>query len=761
MKRFFDLLAIVFLLLLATSVFFLFSFHPDRYKSDFLHWFNQQSDWQLNYNNTQWSLNKPLSIEVFDLELAKSGQAAMLTKQAKLNFALMPLLQGKIQIDSLLLEQPQLALTQQLFSQTADSSEPTEANIISWLNAVQINQLLLKDGDLLWQDQQQSYRLERFELAIEDWQIDLNEPAPSHWQFTLHSSAQRLTTPWQDIMLPQLSLAYGQQQLVIEHIGADLLQGSVYASAELSNKQLTIRELALNNFRLEHFAPEPSAQENQAAAPSASEQDWLNNLPELAWLSSIQIDNLLLNQLSLATQLQGHNVVLNKLTAELENIASPWPYQANKLRGEYAFIADELGIDHIQFSDLTASGQISDGLFAVDALRSQLFKGQLGLSLSYQWQQQALILHQLLLSNNEIPIQPNWLPVSDSATTNNQKKNLEKSATKATAPLQQLNIEQLELQQVKLLSYADQLPFSATGLNVELRQLQVIQDGQWQSIDQLWQPQSQVFIEAPELAYRGMLLSHVSFDLGADQEIGYFNLYGELPLGQFELQGQALLDQEHKPWQAEISGLLLDISPLARLANNRQFSLVGDLELAGKLRGKLNDFGSSIDGSIDFHSQLIQLPGADLEVTLDQIIESPRQYYEKPNPFIASGWPVFWQDPQSLPKGITQFTNLALRAELEQGKLKLAPQELSGLRYGLTLAGEIDLAKQRYNQLKLVVADQPCWRLVHTVHGAWSKPQVSFDHYLSPRRFSVDQQDFTRAPSIPQCRYPLTEESLQ
>ncbi|WP_221075617.1 AsmA family protein [Agarivorans aestuarii] len=759
MKRFFDLLAIVFLLLLATSVFFLFSFHPDRYKSDFLHWFNKQSDWQLNYNNTQWSLNKPLSLEVFDLEIAKSGQAAMLTKQAKLNLALMPLLQGKIQIDSLLLEQPQLALTQQLFSQTSEFGTPTETTKISWLNAVQINQLLLKDGDLLWQNQQQSYQLERFELAIEDWQIDLNEPAPSQWQFTLHSSAQRLITPWQDIMLPQLSLAYGQQQLVIEHIGADLLQGSIYASAELSNKQLTIRELALNNLRLEHFAPATSAEENEATAPSASEQNWLKNLPELAWLDSIQIDNLLLNQLSLATQLQGHNVVLNKLTAELEDIASPWPYQADKLRGEYAFIADELGIDHIQFSELTASGQISDGLFAVDALRSQLFKGQLGLSLSYQWQQQALTLHQLMLSNNEIPIQPSWLPAADNDITSEAEASA--SETKAAAPLQQLHIEQLELQQVKLLSYADQLPFSATGLNVELRQLQVIQDGQWQSIDQLWQPQSQVFIEAPELAYRGMLLSHVSFDLGADQEIGYFNLYGELPLGQFELQGQALLDQEHKPWQAELSGLLLDISPLARLTNNRQFSLVGDLELAGKLRGKLSNFGANIDGSIDFHSQLIQLPGADLEVTLDQIIESPRQYYEEPNPLIASGWPIFWQDPQSLPKGITQFTNLALRAEFEQGKLSLAPQQLPGIRYQLTLAGEIDLAKQRYNQLKLVVADQPCWRLVHTVDGAWSKPEVSFDHYLSPRRYSVSQQDFVKAPNRPQCRYPLTKESMQ
>ncbi|WP_220719385.1 AsmA family protein [Agarivorans litoreus] len=761
MKRFFDLLAIVLLLLLATSVFFLFSFHPDRYKSDFLHWFNQQSDWQLNYNKTQWSLSKPFSIEVFDLELAKSSQAAMLTKQAKLNLALMPLLQGEIRIDSLLIEQPQLALTQQLLNEDSETSTPKQASNISWLNTIQVKQLLLKDGDLLWQNKQQSYQLQRFELAIEDWQIDLNEPAPSHWQFTLHSSAQRLTTPWQDIMLPQLSLAYGQQQLVIEHIGGDLLQGSVYASAELSNKQLTIRELALNNFRLEHFAPEPSAQENQAAAPTASEQTWLNNLPELAWLSSIHIDNLLLNQLSVATQLQGHNVVLNKLTAELENIVSPWPFQAQKLRGEYAFIADELGVDHIQFSDLTASGHISDGLFSVDALRSQLFKGQLGLALSYQWQQQALTLHQLLLSNNEIPIQPNWLPASDSTTTSNQEKNLDENTTKAPAALQQLNIEQLELQQVKLLSYAEQFPFSVTGLNIELRQLQLIRDGQWQNIDQLWQPQSQVFIEAPELAYRGMLLSHVSFDLGADQNIGYFNLYGELPLGQFELQGQALLDQEHKPWQAELSGLLLDISPLARLANNHQFSLVGDLELAGKLRGKLSDFGANIDGSIDLHSQLIQLPGADLEVTLDQIIESPRQYYEKPNPFIANGWPVFWQDPQSLPKGITQFTNLALRAELEQGRLSLAPQALSGLRYGLTLAGEIDLAKKRYNQLRLVVTDQPCWRLVHTVNGAWSKPQVSFDHYLSPRRFSVDQQDFIRAPSIPQCRYPLADSNVQ
>ncbi|MDO6764867.1 AsmA-like C-terminal region-containing protein [Agarivorans sp. 1_MG-2023] len=757
MKRFFDLLAILLLLLLATSVFFLFSFHPDRYKSDFLHWFNQQSDWQLNYKNTQWSLKQPLSLQAFDLELAKSGQAAILAKQATLNFALMPLLQGNISLDSLSIEQAQIALTQQLFDAPAEpiATERQSSNpVLAWLDSVELQQVIVKDSDFIWQDAEQPYRLERFELAIEDWQIDLDNPSPKQWQFTLHSSAQLLVTPWQEIAMPQLSLAYAQEQLVIDHIGADLLQGSVYASAELSNKQLRIREVALNSLRLEHFA-----NQQFGSTDANSEQHEPLSLPELDWLDSIQVDNLLLNQISLVSQVNGHNLVLNKFTAEVENFQSPWPFDQQAFEADYAFIADEFGIDHIQFNDLTASGRVAQGQFSLAALRSQLFKGQLSLSLSYIWEQQALTLHQLVLANNEIPIQPNWLP--QAPTDSGEDSVLPGTGTELGAPLQQFNIEQLELQQVKLLSYADQLPFSATGLNVELRQLELIKDGKWQSVDDIWQARSQVFVEAPELAYRGMVLSHVSMDLGSDQQIGYFNLYGELPLGQFELQGQALLDQENKPWQAELSGLLLDVSPLARLANNRDFSLVGDLELAGKLRGKLSDFGANIDGSIDFHSQLLQLPGADLEVTLDQIIESPRQYYEDPNPLIASGWPVFWQNPRSLPQGITQFTNLALSAELEQGKLRIAPQPLPGLRYQLTLAGEVDLAKQRFNDLKLVVADQPCWRLVHSITGQWNQPAVSFDHYLSPRRYSVDQQDFVRAPSIPQCRYPLAGQVSQ
>ncbi|MGY5451006.1 hypothetical protein ACVFI8_08715 [Agarivorans sp. MS3-6] len=744
MKRIFDLLAIVLLLLLATSVFFLFSFHPDRYKSDFLHWFNQQSDWQLAYKSSSWSLKKPLSLQVNGVELAKSGQAAILADQIQLTVAALPMLKGSIDFSSISAERLQIAITPTLFQHSdkpVSQAEDNQAFDMPWFDHITVQQLFIKDSDFTWQQAKQSYRLERFELAIEDWRIDLAKPQLQDWQFNLHSSAQRLVGPNQEYILPQVSLAYAEQQLVIDHIGADLLQGSLYASAELSNKQLRIRELAFSDARIEYLPNEDALSQQ----PTETSNTLSVNLPELSWLERVRVDNLLLNQISIAAQIGGHNFTLNRFTGELENLDTPWPIDSQHIAADYAFIADEFGIDHIQFNQLTASGSIAQGSAHLAALRSEVFEGQLSLALSYQWQQQALTIHQLGLSNTEIPIQPSWV-------NNLSTDSLE---TDSRAPLQQLNIEKVELKQVKLLSYVDQLPFSAEGLNLELRQLMLIRQGQWQNIEQLWQANSQAFVEAPELAFRGLVLSHVNMDIGSEQQVGYFNLYGELPLGQFELQGQVLLDQENKPWQAELSGLLLDISPLGRLANHRDFKLIGDLEIAGKLRGKLTDFGANIDGSVDIHSQLIQIPGADLETTLDQIIESPRQYYEDPNPLISMGWPVLWQAPNSLPKGITQLTNLNLKAELEQGKLTIAPQPLNGLRYQLTLAGEVNLAKQRFNQLKLIVSDQPCWRLAHIIHGPWEQPAVSFDHYLSPRRYLVKQQEFVAAPSIPNCRYPL------
>ncbi|GGB12655.1 AsmA-like C-terminal region-containing protein [Agarivorans gilvus] len=753
MKRLFDLLAILFLLLLATTVFFLFSFHPDRYKSDFLSWVNQQSDWQLNYDSSQWSLKQPLQLQVSGLSLAKPEQAALMVKQAELKLALLPLIKGTIRFDSVVLSDTQIAISDQLFSASKTEQPVGAAPSTSWFKQLEVGQILAKDGDFTWQRQEQNLRLERFELAIEDVAIELQQPAPSHWQFTLHGSAQQLITPWQTIKLPQLSLAYAKQLLVIDHIGADLLGGSFYAAAELKQQQLTISELALNNLKLEYFA-QPAA--NTAATPTEPATDTL----ELSWLKQININNLLLNQVSLASQYQGHNLVLNKLTAELKQLQGAWPIQPSSLRGDFAFIADELYLDQIQLTELTASGQLQEQQLSLSALRSQLFKGQLELALSYQWQQQALTVHQLLLANNEIPIQPAWLPQAPhEPATEEQPAAAEQQPApshQTTLGLQELYIEQADLQQVKLLSYIDTLPFSATGLDLELRQLNLIKQGQWQSVEQLWQPQSRVFMEAPEIAFRGLVLNHSSIDLGSEQQLGYLNLYGELPLGQFELQAQSLLDQPHKPWQAQLSGLLLDISPLARLADNPDFNLVGDVELAGKLRGKLSDFWSNLDGELELHSQLLQLPGADLEVTLDQIIETPRQYFEDPSPLIAKGWPVFWRTPKQLPQGLSQFTNTALSAEIKQGVLQLRPQQLTGLRYPITLAGNIDFAQQRFEQFKVVVSDKPCWRLVQTTDGSWSAPHISFDHYLSARRYRLDQQQFIQAPKHPECRYAFT-----
>ncbi|WP_432464226.1 hypothetical protein [Agarivorans sp. QJM3NY_33] len=751
MKRLLDLFAIFLLLILATSVFFLFSFHPDRYKSDFLGWFNQQSDWQLTYQSSNWSLTDPLSIEIYGLELAKSEQAALMAKSVQLELAALPLLKGQLSLKLVTLENAQLAMRPELLqaSKPADGHSTQQDFSLLWINQLQIKQLQLKDSDVLWQQGQQSYHLKQLELSIEDFAVDLAHPSPSDWQFSLQASAEKLDNPYQEVQLPQLNLQYSNQKLSITHLGADLWQGSFYGSGELSNKHLQVQQLVLNNARIEHFT---QPKDKSPLANQASTQG--QQFPSFSWLEQIDIDSILLNKISMATQVSGHNLVLNHFTGELENIHSRWPLKQEQVTANYAFIADEVTFDQFQLSELTASGAVAQGRFTLDAFRSDVFKGKLSLALDYHWQQAALNIQQLTLSNSEIPIQPSWLSLMQ--TKDNATEQVSQALT--TSPrLQQLNIEQVNLQQVKLLSYLDQFPFSAEGLNVELRHLALLKDGQWQNIEQLWQPSAQLFIEAPELAFRGIALSHVSMDVGAEQQLGYFNLYGELPLGQFELQGQALLDQQHKPWKAEISGLLLNLSSLARLANNRDFKLLGDLTFSGKLHGKLQDFNHNIDGSIDLHSQLLQLPGVDLEVTLDQIIESPRQYFEDPNPLIANGLAVFWQAPNSLPKGLTQFTNLALSATIGQGKLSFAPQRLPGLRYQLTLQGDIDLAAQRFDNLQFVVADQPCWRLVHTIDGHWSAPTMSFDHYRSQRRYLVEQHQFVQTPQVQPCRYPLNQ----
>lgn len=720
LRRLIDLLAILLLLVLAGLTFLAFSFHPDQYRSQILQWVNQQSDWQVDYRSTDWQLTAPLVLRLNQVRVGKTDTASLLVDELELQLSASALLNKHLRIDTLEVRQPQLALRPRILTTSNIDSQPSTSEL-PWFEQVSIGKLLLSDADVHYQDGLDSFRLLKGELIVEDWQLYHQQSfAPENWRLKLLINAGQLHTPWVNLGAPQLALDWDGSTLQLNHLSADLYQGSIYAQANWRDKHLRIDDLVIDTLRFEYF-------DEQAPSPATADSP----LPKLAWLEQLSLRRaLIIDSSAMLSRAAGegqapHSLTLNQVNAELSQLHLPWPFAIEQLSGELNGQASEFSYNQYHFQQLTAQAKLAPELWQLGYLSAQAFEGEFDVSGEYTLADKSLHIRRFAANDIELAIEESWFNPQQEPTASTE------------LPLNSLYLEQARVHKLKLLSYVDSFPFAAEGISLDLRDLSLIEDGQWQPMEQLWQPSSALFLEAPELAYRGLVVQRFNVDASSQAELGHLSVYAELPLGQLELSAQTRLDQPHRPWEAELQALLLDISPLARLADNRQFRLVGDLELSGRWQGQLQEFVANLEGELQLNSRLLQLPGGDLELGLDQVIDHPEQHFESPSALVEQGFALVWTEPQALPRGVTQLSELSLNANFREGKLHIPPQQLPGMRYQLQLAGEFDLAQHSRN-LELQVQEQDCWQLTQRWRGTSDSPQTYLFHQDSPWAYALE-----------------------
>ncbi|RKF13282.1 hypothetical protein DBZ36_19690 [Alginatibacterium sediminis] len=725
MRSILSLLGLVLLIFLATLTFFLFSFHPDRYRGEILEQLNSNPEIQISYRKSAWNIFEPLTLQLSDLDLNYAQAAKVRAAQVRVNLGITQLLQGTMDVKHVYLDKVNVEIDASALKESEQTGSTSQS--IDWVDQLNISKILLSDAKIHYKDEHNDLRLQKLELSIEDLEIPTQHFSdPLMWRFSLHANAGYLNSNHVDMKLPQISFQWLQGKLELEHFGADIFQGRVRAQASFSNGNLRISQFSLENANLEYYVPYIE----QAVTSTAT-----NPVP---WLTRIEIDEALVSQINTVIGYNQQLFSADKLSAEISQASMAWPLDPSDLKLEFAIISDQLVLDNNQLEKVSANGLFEQGVLRLTALDGNWNKGKVQLSASYQPPpHNALTVHELSLSGNEIPILPEWF----------------ESSADSSLPLTYLFLQQARIKGVKVLSYVDSLPLSAQGLDLDLDTITIIKDGQLQDWQQMWQTQTKVFMELPEFAYRGLVLSQLSADIGTKTDVSFANLYAELPLGQIELQVKVMLEQQGLPWQAELKGLLLDISPLARISGSSGFQIAGDMELSGNARGLWHKIPESVDGSLTLSSQKITLNNIDLNQYFEHLIEDPDKSfidYQKP---LAQGMSALWKSYEALPSGDSQFNNLQLQASIEEGLLRIPEQNLLTQPYSLALSGQFDLSSNSYDGWRLSVKDGDCWKIQRTLEGDFSEPEVIIDHFLKDRSYFPKLNTFLVNPNRPSpCR---------
>lgn len=708
MRRIRDLLAIILLLLIAALTFIVFSFNPDHYKSEIERWAANQG-WQLNYQRSFWQISSPFSWHLNNVTFGRVGFMALQTPQIDLHINPKALLSGELEITSLSLDDPSLKIA----SRPQNDRRPT----LPWLKTIRIDNLTADNAHIIWikPDRQPLAQVSRGQLQIRHWQFNNQGYANDQWK--LFGSAQALHYDGYQLEQPQGELSWKDNQLNILDFSTNLAHGQVTANGYWKDDKLHLAELNFDRQRLDKTT--------------------LNALLTHHWptrLRQIHIDNLSFNTLNIQSQYQKQPISVNDLDGEIDNISLK-VNQPDSLKGQFQFTINNLLFAQWPLEQVTLNGLLNGQSLKVLQLKSNLQPGTLSSSFQYSWGvSPTLNVDQFTLNGTTMALSDHFIKMLKILHSNH-------------AGLSNLIIQQADFNQIKLLSYLSDWPLSAQKINSSMSQLHLIQDNHWQSINQLWRPQTSLFIQLPSLAYKGLILSNLSVNIGPDEstDTQHFSLYGELPQGQLQWKGQINLNEPEHPWNGHLSSLILDVSPIALLSGNPTFKIGGDLELHGSMSGQLSQGLASVKGDLTATSTQLAF-NRDLAPLFNKLLHDPRISLPANRQTLIQGAGALWQKGSTIPVGSTVFNQLNLHASIENGAILFDQTTVASAPYNWLISGQIDLATQRYTALGIGLTDGQCVLLNRIVDGPWQSPQIRIDQYQLNQSYHPRQNTFIHDP---------------
>ncbi|MFM2480685.1 AsmA-like C-terminal region-containing protein [Celerinatantimonas sp. YJH-8] len=727
MRRLKDFLFIVVLIVVAIFTFVIFSFNPDHYQQQIENWAAKQG-WQLHYQRSFWQVNHPFDWHIDHITLGHPGVFSLSAEQLDLSVDPMALFSGVLQFSDIRLQAPVVKIALQ--------AAPYQPIHFPWFKTIRITRSHANSVHMDWLNAEG-----KAELSLEQaqWKLRNGQFQDSdngyHMQADIIGSAQRLQINDHQLAQPQWQLHLDDGHWKINQVQLPLAGGQLSASGQWNSGKLSLDELTLDAIK---WQPDQ--------LPSWSASLW----PE--FLHQVNIEQLSLNNVNIQTQVQQQPLVINSLDGHISHLqlsanVSDWQAQDAQLT------VNNMLLSQLVLNQLQLTGSLTQQNWNIDSLVSDFAAGTLNASLNYQANTQQLHLHELSLSDSELTISPSLQNAWQAFQVSNW--------------LQTITLDQASLNHVKLMVSLPDVALSAQSIQGSVNQLTPFSQGHWQSLSQIWKPDTTFFMQIPVLAYHGLVLSHLSMDIGptlADPNaatttpsLPHFNFYAELPQGQLQWSGQIDLNQPNRPWQGDLSGLILDVSPLARLTPSADFELGGDLELQGHLQGSLTQGPTSWQGQLETKSTQLAF-NRDLKPIIDTLLQNPRQQLPAHRQLLNSGLSALWQKSTDIPEGSTVLQNLDLKASLEQGQLQVDQTTVSSAPYDWLISGQIDLAHQTYNALGFGITDGQCVLLNRIIDGPWQTPQIRIDHYQLDQSYLPSQDQFVKDPQASgRCQKAATE----
>ncbi|MFM2486081.1 AsmA-like C-terminal region-containing protein [Celerinatantimonas yamalensis] len=704
MRLFRDILAIFVLLLVAALTFVIFAFNPDRYQAQIEQWAATQG-WQLRYQRSFWQISSPFSWHLDHVVLARRGVMTLSADQLDLSLSPKALFSRQLDISQLNLNQAQFKMA----LQPAAYQLPQ----LPWIKHIQVQQLNLKQASLSWlkPDGKTQLALNNADLQLSHWQIERSGTVRPTWR--LRGVASDLDYNGDQLSQPQWSIqATGDQRWRIENASFQWAQGQIRASGQLHQQQLQLSDVAIDNVK---YQP---AQLSAALLPH-----WP------AGIHSLQIDHLELNGFNLQSTLNNQPLVLNNISGSADQLHIV-PQQPSLLSGNFSLSVNNLLVNQLPVQQFQLTGQLNGQSAELSQFSGQLQPGTFQASLNYQWQGKT---PQLNIQSAQL----------DNATLSLSTAMLAETKQWLQRWPLTVAIDQANIDHGKLFAYFANQSLSIPQLTLTTSHITPLKAGHWQTIAALWQPKSSLFIQAPNLAYQGVVFSNVSADMGPNdkQPITQIHLYGELPQGQLQWDGTLDPQTPGKPWQGKLSALILDVSPLAQFTGNAGFKLGGDLELTGQLNGELGSGFTQLQGQL--HATSTQLAfNRDLTPLLKQLLNDPKTTLPAHRQLLIDGVSALWNAPNAIPEGTTVFNQLQLNAHIDDGVLQLDQTNVASSPYNWLLSGQIDLASHQYNALGIGITDGRCVLLNRIVDGPWDNPQIRIDHYQLAQSYLPQRDQF-------------------
>ncbi|MFM2475815.1 hypothetical protein [Celerinatantimonas sp. MCCC 1A17872] len=709
MRRIRDLFFIVILLLLCAVTFFIFSFNPDDYQTQLHNWAERQG-WNISYEQSRWQFTDPFHWQLDNVSLSKAGDVALVSPQLSLTLNPLALFSGKFELSQLNLSHPKITF--------ALNRQASWQFHIPAIRLYQVDNINIQQAQISWQDSQgkMPLQLENAQLEISHW----HQQGSKSWQ--LRGISDSLKSSNIELTHPQFDVQISDNQWQIDQLNFQLAGANIQTQGSWRDGQLTLNQMQIDGLKLQ---PSDLA---KVTAPS---------LPE--FIQSVDIDDLALSSANLQSQLGSMPVVINNISGDILKLH----WQRNtpaQLSASFDLDINNMLFNQLPLEKLSLQGALNGQSLAVSEFSAQLQPGQLTTSFNYNWQNQP----QLDITS---------LNASDAVIALSKTSEQTVETLKKLWPVT-LNISQASLNGIKLLSYNSELPLSIHTMDVSLSNLNVLDKGKLVSLKQALHPDTSFFWQAPDVAFRGLIINNASLDLGPneDPKQTHINLYGELPQGQFQWQSTLQNQLPSLPWQGKLSALILDISPLSRLTLSRDFKLGGDLEADGSFSGSLSEGVASVSGQLSASSSQLAF-NRNLQPLWQQLLNSPKTSLPAHKALLSEGISALWKTPEQIPEGATLFNQAKLNVDITRGVAQIVQTQLPSQPYNWLLSGQIDLTHQSYNALSIGITDKGCVLLSQLLDGPWQAPQMRIDQYQLNQSYLPQTDTFVSdSQSSGQCQ---------